>query len=174
MNKIPYLLLIIIIACNPQTRDKNEAANNICGNWSFLDGQGNYNEAYFSDSTYITFNLKYGASPYFSYIIKNDSLYSNIDKRKTGLNRIAEFTWLNVDKVILVTEFSRDTLDRIRNAEVTLQNTDLTFDSLLFGDAIKKRYEDFLVTKGVLTKEEIEQFNNDSIIPQDVKELIEE
>lgn len=174
MNRLAFLLLILIIACSPETANEKEKINDINGNWSFLDGHGNYNEAYFSDSTYITFNLKYGASPYYAYIVKNDSLYSDIDRRKPGLNRIAEFTWLNSDKVILVTEFSRDTLDRIKNPSNTLQNTDPKKDSLVFFDALKKRYEDLLLLKGILTKEEIEQFKNDSLVPEDVIESLKQ
>ncbi len=173
MNKISFLLLILIIACNPQKNSEEENTNMINGNWSFLDGRGNYNEAFFNDSTYITYNLKYGTSPYYSYVVINDSLYSNIDKRKPGLNRIAEFFWLNADKVVLVTEFSRDTLDRIKNLQLTLQNTNPAKDSSVFFGAIKKRYENYLISKGILTQEEIEQFKNDSLVPEDVLKSIE-
>lgn len=174
MNRILYLLVFLIVACNPQTIEEKESPNNIYGNWSFLDGYGNYNEAFFDDSTYVTFNLKHGPSPAYNYIIINDSLYSNVDKRKSGLNRIAQFSWLNNDKVILVTEFSRDTLDRINDSKNTLQNTDPTKDSLIFFDGLKKRYEYFLIAKGILTKEEVEQFKNDSIVPGDVIESLKE
>jgi len=168
MKKLIYFFLVLIIACNPQTGDKNKKINTIVGNWGFLDVGGNYNEAFFSDTTYVTLNMIYGASPDYTYVVKNDSLYSNIDKRKPGLNRIAAFTWLNPDKVILVTEFSRDTLERIKDGKITLQDTDPVADSLLFARAIKKRYENFLISKGIMTRKEIEQFKNDSIIPEDV------
>lgn len=168
MKNLIYLFLILMVACNPPTGNKNKSANSIAGNWAFLDGYGNYNEAFFSDTTYMTFNMIYGASPYYRYIVKNDSLYSDIDKRKPGLNRIAAFTWLNPDRVILVTEFSKDTLDRIKDSKNTLQDIDPAADSALFATAIKRRYEIFLVSKGILTREEIEQFKKDSIIPEDV------
>ncbi|MCD4730347.1 MAG: hypothetical protein K8R74_07095 [Bacteroidales bacterium] len=174
MQNFIYLFLIFIIACSPQTGNDNKSINSITGNWAFLDAHGNYNEAFFSDTTYITLNMVYGASPYYSYIIKNDSLYSNIDKRRPGLNRIAEFTWLNPDKVILVSEFSRDTLDRIKDVKITLQNTDPVTDSLIFSDALKKRYENFLISKGIMSREEIEQFKNDSIVPEDVMKSIQQ
>lgn len=174
MKIVPYLLLILMFACNPKTIEEKDISNNIYGNWSFLDGNGNYNEAFFDDSTYVTFNLKYGLSPAFNYVIVNDSLYSNVDKRKSGLNRIAKFSWLNNDKVVLVTEFSRDTLDRIIDSQSTLQNTDPTKDSIDFFDGLKKRYEYFLIAKGILTKEEVEQFKNDSIVPDDVIKSLKE
>ena len=174
MKNLLYLFLILIIACNPQSGNEEKKSNTIAGDWAFLDGRGNYNEAFFGDSTYITYNLVYGASPYYYYVIKNDSLYSDIDKRKPGLNKIAEFSWLNQNKVILVTEFSRDTLDRILDAKNTLQNTDPVSDSLIFFNAIKKRYEDFLVSKGIMTLEEIEKFKNDSIIPEDVVKSLQQ
>lgn len=174
MNKLFYIILLVIIACNPQPGTRNESPNVLMGNWSFLDGRGNYNEAFFSDTTYTTFNLKHGASPYFSYIVKNDSLYSSIDKRRPGLNRIAEFTWLNANKVVLVTEFSRDTLDRIKDPENTLQNTNPAKDSMIFYTAIKKRYEDYLISKGILSHEEIEQFKKDSLVPEGVRESLQQ
>ena len=174
MKKLIYLFLVLIIACNPQTGFKNKKTNTIVGNWAFLDGHGNYNEAIFGDSTYLTYNLVYGASPYCAYVIKNDSLYSNIDKRKPGLNRIAALTWKNPDKVVLVTEFSRDTLERIKDAKITLQDTDPVADSFIFLNAIKKRYEDFLISKGIMTLEEIEKFKIDSIVPEDVVKSMQE
>jgi len=174
MHRLLYFLLILFVACNPQTTEEEAIENDILGNWSFLDGRGNYTEAFFGDSTYITFNLVKGASPVFSYVVKNDSLYSNIDKRKTGLNRIAAFNWLNKDNVILVTEFSRDTLERISDPENTLQHIDLKSDSAVYLDAIKKRYEDFLVRKGILSQEEIDQYKNDSIVPEDVIESLKQ
>jgi hypothetical protein len=101
-------------------------------------------------------------------------LYSDVDRRKPGLNRIAEFTWLNSDKVVLATEFSKDTLERIKDPTYTLQNTDPVKDSVLFYNAMNIRYENFLILKGILTKEEIEQFKKDSTIPEDVIELMEQ
>lgn len=174
MNKLPFLLLILIVACNPPIDSKKENDNNIYGNWSFLDGRGNYNEAFFGDTTYLTFNFAGGLAPVYTYIVKNDSLYSNIDKRKKGLNRIAKFEWLNNDKVILITEFTRDTLDRIKDPKNTLQTSDLKSDSAAFFNALKERYEHFLVTKGIITQEEIDQYRNDSIVPEDVIKSLQE
>jgi len=173
MNRIFYLLLILVVACNPQTVQEEASENNIHGNWSFLDGRGNYTEVFFADNTYFTFNLVQGASPLFSYVIRNDSLYSNIDKRKTGLNKIAAISWLNADNVILVTEFSRDTLERILDSQNTLQHIDLKSDSAVYLDAIKTRYEKFLVKKGILSQEELDQYKNDSIVPEDVIESLQ-
>ena len=174
MNKLPFLLLIFLFACNSQNDSEKKSDNMIHGNWSFLDGHGNYNEAFFGDTTYVTFNFAGGLAPVYSYYVKNDSLYSNIDKRKQGLNRIARFVWLNNDKVILITEFSKDTLDRIIDSENTLQTLDMTTDSAVFFNALKQRYENFLVAKGILTLEEIEQYKNDSIVPEDVINSLKE
>jgi len=172
MEKIFYLLLILIIACNPKTVNEETKDNTIAGNWAFLDAHGNYCEAFFGDSTFITFNIAYGPTPYFYYTVKNDSLYSTVDKRKSGKAKIAALSWFNPDKVIIITEFSRDTLDRIKDAKNTLQHIDLAKDSLKFLNAVKTRYEDFLVAKGILTREEIEQFKKDSIVPEDVIESV--
>lgn len=174
MKKIPYLLLILIIACNPKAGNEDQKINTIVGNWSFLDSRGNYCESSFNDSTFISFNLAYGATPYFNYVVKNDSMYSTIDKQKSGISKIAAFTWLSPDKVVISTQFSKDTLERLKEANITLGNTDPVEDSAIFYSAIKTRYEEFLVSKGIMTLEEIEQFKKDSIIPEDVKKMMEE
>lgn len=173
MKKIFYLLLILLIACNPKTVNEETKDNTIAGNWAFLDARGNYCEAFFGDSTFITFNMAYGPTPYFYYTVKNDSLYSTVDKRKSSKAKIATLSWFNPDKVIIITELSRDTLDRIKDPKNTLQYIDLTKDSLEFFHAVKTRYEDFLVAKGILTRKEIEQFKKDRIVPEDVKKSVQ-
>ena len=164
-----YILLLIILAACNQVEEKNIPENKLEGNWAFLDGRGNHTEAFFGDSIYFIFNRVYGKMPDYRYFIKNDSLFSNIDKRKTGLNRIAQLRWLNDDKVILTTEFSRDTLERILNSKITLENTDTKKDSLKFYEALNIRYENFLISKGIISKEEIEEFKRTGVPPKDAQ-----
>lgn len=165
MRKLLVIVLIGLIGC---TESPQEPENKLLGVWAFLDGRGNYNEALFLDSIYYTYNMRYGLTNGNQYFVKNDSLYSDIDVRKKGLNRIARFRWLSDDLVILSTEFSRDTLERLVGASITLENIDAKKDSLTFRTAFNERYESFLVRKGILTREEIEQFKKDQKIPEDV------
>lgn len=164
------LIMALLIACNPKQPGKETSANKIKGDWAFLDGRGNYNEAFFSDSSFRTFNMVFGAAPEFKYFIRNDSLYTNNDKRKQGLNRIAKVEWLTQDKVIFTTEFSRDTLDRLRDETITLENTDPVKDSSVFKINITRRYEKFLMTKGIISLEEMEAFRKEGSVPKDVLE----
>ena len=50
----------------------------------------------------------------------------------------------------------------------------MTTDSAVFFNALKQRYENLLVAKGILTLEEIEQYKNDSIVPEDVINSLKE
>lgn len=167
---IPVMIMLTLSTCNPKQAKKLLPENKIKGNWAFLDGRGNYNEAFFADSSFITYNMAMGAAPEFRYFIKNDSLFTNTDKRKTGLNRIAKVEWMTLDKVIFTTEFSRDTLERISGETITLGNTDPLTDSLLFRANISIRYEKFLIAKGILNPEEVESFKKDGTIPPDIIE----
>ena len=162
-------LAVLMISCG-QVQENEEKVNPIEGNWAFLDMRGNYNEAYFGDSLYYTFNHSFGHAPEFKYELRGDSLYSNIDKRKTGLNFIANLTWLDQDTVIFKTEFTKDTLNRIFDAVVRLDNTNLESDSIQFMDAFNQRYEDFLIAKGILSTEEVKRFKEKQIVPDDIKQ----
>jgi hypothetical protein len=170
VNKSKLLIILFLFAglsgCERKGESKPKSPLN--GNWAFLDIRGNYNEVFFTDSTYITYNMVYGLSPVFMYYIKNDSLYSNIDKRKKGLNRIAKIRLISPDSIILTTEFSRDTLGRMVGEAITLEYTNPKQDSVLFRQEIYKRYEAFLLEKGILKPEEVEAFKKENIIPEDV------
>ena len=95
--------------------------------------------------------------PSFKYVAKNDSLYSTFGKTK-DLKPVAKLIWLNMDKFVIFNESTRDTLERIQTDIITLQNTDVKADSIEFRNAFEKRYEDFLVGKGILSRKEIEEF----------------
>ncbi|MBM3436543.1 MAG: hypothetical protein FJY07_10055 [Bacteroidetes bacterium] len=164
------VLLLTLISCNSKQAGKALPENKMKGNWAFLDGRGNYNEAYFADSTFVTYNMVMGKAPEFRYALKNDSLYTNTNKRKKGLNRIARVEWLDGNKVIFTTEFSRDTLERITGENITLETTDPKTDSIFFKTQITRRYEKFLVTRGIITPEEIDAFKKEGAVPGDVRE----
>jgi hypothetical protein len=170
IKNIALLTLILVICSCTQTKQE-EKLNPIAGNWQFLDMRGNYNEAFFNDTSYFTYNQVYGKAPDFVYELRgsNDSLFSNIDKRKKGMNFIAKLTWLHADTVIFKTEFTTDTLGRILDGNYLLGNTDLLADSTFFMNAYNQRYESFLIAKGILSAEEVKQFKEKNIVPEDVK-----
>jgi hypothetical protein len=168
MKNLLFILLLFTASCNLEGKKESKPTSPLSGNWGFLDIRGNYNEAFFTDSTYVTYNMVHGLSPVFQYFIKNDSLCSNINKRKPGLNRIAKINIITPDSIILITEFSRDTIGRLKDEEVTLENTDPKKDSMLFRQEIYKRYEAFLLAKGIIKPEEVEEFKKNNKIPEDV------
>jgi hypothetical protein len=168
MRIVLIFIFLVAVSCNTQRKEESKPKSPLYGNWAFLDIRGNYNEAFFTDSTYITYNMVHGLSPVFNYYIKNDSLYSNIDKRKKGLNRIAKIKIISADSILLTTEFSRDTIGRMTGANVTLENTSPKKDSVLFRMEIYKRYEAFLLAKGIIKPEEVEVFKKENKIPEDV------
>jgi hypothetical protein len=169
MKNLLIVLLLITASCSFDRKGEFKPKSLLSGNWAFLDVRGNYNEAFFTDSTYITYNMVHGLSPVFKYYIKNDSLYSNINKRKPGLHRIAKVNILTPDSMILVTEFSRDTIGRLRTEKITLENTDPKKDSALFRQEVYKRYEAFLLSKGIIKQDEVEEFKKFNKVPEDIK-----
>ena len=169
MKNLLIVLLLITASCSFEKKDTSKPKSPLNGNWAFLDIRGNYNEAFFTDSTYITYNMVYGLSPVFNYYIKNDSLYSNINKRKPGIHPIAKILRLSADSMILLTEFSRDTIGRFAAEKVTLENTDPKQDSILFRQEVYKRYEAFLLAKGIIKPEEVEEFKKNNKIPEDIQ-----
>jgi hypothetical protein len=168
MKNLLIVLLLIAASCSFD-KDKGSGPKSMLhGNWAFLDVRGNYNEAFFTDSTYITYNMVYGLSPVFKYSIKNDSFYCNIGKNRPGLHWIGIVKIISPDTIIIETEFSRDTLGRLTGEKVTIENTDPKSDSVLFRREIYRRYEQFLLAKGIIRPEEIEEFKKTSKIPEDL------
>ena len=162
------ILILFIIACNSPS-EKQEPINILKGNWAFLDKHGTYNEAFFGDSTFFTYNMVSGKMPGFGYEVKDDSLYSNFDKSKKTLTRIAGIEWLSDNRVILSTEFVHDTLEPILGSGMLLSNTDFKRDSTEFVKAHYQRYEAFLISRGILSKEEVKEFKEKGKVPEDVK-----
>ncbi len=157
-----------MIACN-SPKEIKEAANKLKGDWAFLDKYGIYNEAFFGDSMFFIYNKENGKMPGFKYAIKNDSLLSNFRKNKNSLERIARIQWLSNDKIILSTEFVSDTLDRIPvNGEI-IDTTNILLDTGSFVEAHKKRHEDFLVKKGILSPEDVKEFKESGEVPDYLK-----
>jgi len=161
-------LLLVLLLFTGCTAHKKPKESSIMGNWAFLDKTGNYNEAWFDTDKYVTYNRFGGLMPSFKYVVKNDSLYSTFGKKK-DLKPVAKLIWLNDDKFIIFNESTEDTLERIKSVGITLNNTDVKADSVKFRSAFEKRYEDFLVNKGILSRKEIEEFKKNKKVPDETK-----
>ena len=168
MKKTILILFVFIMACNSPTA-KKKTVNKLKGDWAFLDKRGTYNEAFFGDSIFFTYNKINGKMPEFNYKVVNDSLYSNFEKSKKTLSRIAGIKWISENRVILSTEFVHDTLEPILGNGFLLSNTDFKKDSSDFVKAHFERYEAFLIRHGILSPEEVKEFKEEGKIPDDVK-----
>ncbi len=162
-----FCFLTVFYACSSIQEDKGSVLQ---GYWAFLDRYGNYNEALFDEHSYATVNRFVMEPPRFRYMVKNDSLWTNNDRRKEGMAPIAKLTWLDNNHVVFNTEFVSDTLERVTNASITLANTDPKGDSSVFWPAFYDRYEQYLIKRGIITQEEAKAFRENQVIPKDIKE----
>jgi hypothetical protein len=162
-HSLLILILLATLGCSRQA-PVNESWRKLQGTWGFLDKYGNYNEAFFDDSTYITYNKQYGVLPVVKYRITGDSMYADVDRRdqKGVLIPVVEFEWISGDKVVFHSTTGLDTLERIIGDAVTLETTSPGTDSLKYRTAFNERYEKFLIAKGIITGEEARQQRENS------------
>lgn len=165
MRLFLVVLITFLIGCNVVDEKKE---NTLKGNWQFIDLRGNYIEALFEDSTYFVYNVSMGHSPKWKYFVRNDSLFSIVDSKRPDRRKVSEIRWIDKNLVIIKSQFSSDTMDRIKDTEITLQNTDLKGDSVKFREAFNQRHEDYLLLKGILTPEEVKEFKEKKIVPEDI------
>jgi len=166
MRLILVIVIALMIGCNSVDKPKD---NTLKGSWQFIDLRGNYIEALFEDSTYFVYNISMGGpSPKWNYFVRNDSLFTIVDSRRPDRHKVSEVSWLDSDKVIVRSQFSSDTMDRIKITDITLQNTDLKGDSAKFRDAFNQRLEDYLLLKGILSPEEVKEFKENKVVPEDI------
>ncbi|MCD4696893.1 MAG: hypothetical protein K8S16_11715 [Bacteroidales bacterium] len=170
------LFLFIIFGCdNTVNHEKRIRKSNVLfGDWGYIDNHGNYIESQFNDTSFRVYNKHAGVSPWFYYSLKNDSMYSGVDKRRLKSPPIATITRISNNEVIIISKSARDTLHRILDGEILLSNTEPGKDSLVFKKAFIARYEKFLIKKGIITEEELEKFRNENFIPDDIKISLEE
>lgn len=173
MNWKWIFIALVMTGCTPKEKAgeiKGPGLNTLAGNWHFLDKSGNYNEAWFTDTTYRTINRFANGGEVLQYDIKNDSFYADPGRIKYGLRPIAGIQWIDHDRVVLFTEFVRDTLARMDDTGSTLQNTDPAVDSLRFYTDFYRRYASFLISKGILTEEEVRAFRGSGELPADIRD----
>ena len=161
------LFLALILQC---THNPKEKPFELPGLWGFLDAYGNYNEAYFDSASYKTMNRFVPEPPMFNYLVQNDTLFSDVDKRKSGMNPIAALKWIERDRVVFIGEFVSDTLYRLKDASIHLGNSNPIKDSASFWPAYYSRYESFLISRGIITLEDANQFRESGEIPDEVLE----
>jgi hypothetical protein len=168
---IPAAFLLIfagITACTSKM-EKTPPGNRIKGHWGFLDRNGNYNEVYFADSSFVTFNMRLGAVIPMPYFIRKDSIYTNFKRNRSEMIGIARVQWMPDNRVVLSTAYVSDTLERFSDEGATLANTDPLNDSITYRRAFNLRHEKFLIGKGILTVEEVENFKKSGIVPSDIQ-----
>ena len=166
-----FLLIVLLGACqqkSPKIEEKKEKAPTLAGHWQFLDKYGNYNEAYFADTLYQTMNRFVDRNVLVKYYVEDDTLHSVMEMRGGDRVILAGLEWLDRDHVVIATEFVSDTLVRMKNPDISLQNTDPFTDSVTFFNAFYTRYENFLVEKGIITPEEAKAFREQREVPGDV------
>ena len=78
-------------------------------------------------------------------------------------NPVAESKWLAKTLADFKTPYAI-----IAGGNLLLGHTDLKTDSVAFMNAYSQRYEDFLIKKGIITSEEVNQFKEKKVIPEDV------
>jgi hypothetical protein len=162
-----FLLMVAFLQCSQVAKER---PGDLQGLWCFLDGYGNYNEAYFDATRYKTLNRFIQAPLLFNYMVQNDTLFSDADRRKSGMKPIAIIHWLDRDRVVFKGEFVSDTLYRLPDVSIHPGNSDPVKDSLMFWPAFYNRYESFLIERGIITAEDALQFRESGKIPDEVLE----
>jgi hypothetical protein len=164
------LFLLLFSACQQHTKKVKDTppGSALQGNWQFLDSYGNYNEAWFGKTTYQTMNRFVDRTVLVNYEVRGDSLISSVETERGSQVIHAALEWLDRDRVVINTSVIRDTLIRMKDPAITLQDTDPFSDSAAFFSAFNRRYDDFLVSKGIVSREEIDAFRKRGEVPEDV------
>jgi hypothetical protein len=151
-NYVLVILLAVILLSSCQD-SKKERHNVLYGDWQFLTSNGDYNEAFFTDTTYLSYNVKIGLFSVAHYFIRNDTLFSDADKRSKGQSAIARFASIEKDRVIIINAFSQDTLYRINENKNVISNISFPDEESEFKDSFMERYEAFLLERGIIDDE---------------------
>jgi hypothetical protein len=104
-----------------------------------------------------------------AYSIHGDTLHSVVPAANEKRVILARLAWIDSDHVVISTEFVSDTLSRMTNPAITLQNTDPFRDSLKFFTAFHERYVEYLIDKGIVTEDEVRAFRERKEVPEDIR-----
>ena len=145
------LSLVLLFSCQ---NSKKEQHNVLYGDWQFLTSNGDYNEAFFTDTSYLSYNLKFGLFPVAYYFIRNDTLFSDADKRSKGQSAIARFASIEENRIIIINAFSQDTLYRIKEGKNLISSVSFPENESAFKTDFMERYKAFLLERGIIDEEE--------------------
>lgn len=181
MNKyFSLLIILVIVSCNQAgNKTNNEVVEEVInydiqGNWHFLNKQGIYTESFFAEDYFRVFNLQLGVSPDFKYRINGDTLFSTFKSQQKAKPQRSLILWVNENKVIVQSRTGADTMQRMKSGEYLLGTIDPIVDTANFLSAFMNRNDNYLIERGVLTKEEVEAFRKENTIPDDVQEKLKE
>ena len=169
-------MILIVVSCNqtdPNSKSKKRDYS-INGNWCFLNKSSVYTESFFSKDFFRVYNQYLGMSPDFKYYFVDDTLFSTFGKGNKVKTQKSVISWINENRVVLRTGTGADTMDRITKGDFLLGTIDPKIDSLNFVSAFRERNDNYLIQRGILTKEEVEAFRKNQIIPEDVKEKLKD
>jgi len=180
MKKYLIIVVVIVLAACQMNQEKHEEkvdeeniaitkTYSLLGDWQFLNKQGSYTESFFSEKYFKVFNRQMGMSPNFKYSLNGDTLSTSFSRGTKTSTSKSLVIWIDENKVILKSRTGSDTMDRIQSNDYLLGNTDLRADSLAFTKAYWERNKFYLLDKGIISKEEVEAFEKENKIPEDVK-----
>jgi hypothetical protein len=184
MKKFLMIAVVIVVAACQTNQEKQEEYKDekniavtktysLLGDWQFLNKQGSYTESFFSEKYFKVFNRQMGMSPNFKYSLNGDTLSTSFTRGTKVSTSKSLIIWLDENKVIMKSRTGSDTMDRILTNDFLLGNTDLRVDSSAFSSAYRERNKKYLLDRGIITKEEVEAFEKENVIPEDVKNKLE-
>ena len=144
------VLILLLLSCQESDKVKH---NPLYGDWQFLTSNGDYNEAFFTDTTYLSYNKRIGLFPVAHYFMRNDTLFSDADKRSKGQNAIARFSSIEKNRIIIINAFSQDTLYRIEEKGKLISTVSFPENESEFKAAFMERYKAFLLARGIIDEE---------------------
>ncbi len=164
---LSLLMILIVVSCNqtdPNSKSEKQDYT-IDGSWCFLNKSSVYTESFFSKDFFHVYNQYLGMSPDFKYYIVDDTLFSTFSTGKKVKTQKSVISWINENRVVLRTGTGADTMDRITKGEFLLGTIDPKIDSSNFASAFRERNDNYLIQRGILTKEEVEAFRKNQIYP---------
>ncbi|GAB4322076.1 MAG: hypothetical protein Kow00127_14670 [Bacteroidales bacterium] len=173
MKKIfAWIILFLLVSCSSPDKSNESKSPEIFGDWAFLDRYGNYNEAQFKRDTFLIINRFVRQPRKVRYSLHGDSLWVAPGNSSDSLKPAARLSWIDHTHFVITDPFTSDTFERIREQDYTLSKIDPLADSMLYWPAFYKRYENFLIDRGIITSDEAEMFRKQHQIPEDIREKL--
>ena len=147
------LLLVLPFSCRQKQSGQHSLLH---GDWQFISYKGEYNEVYFSDSTYHSYNLRNKFFPPFHYTLTGDTLWTDAFAKTSGkpMKAVATVQQLKDNLIVITTPFSKDTLHKIAKGKPLISHTVSSGDTTGFHAAFRERYNNFLIQLGIIDEKE--------------------